>query len=90
MMEYINASDIIIAEGTLALAESDYAIAKLNAEFLGITLEEYYDFLVDMNGMIEDTISPEELEQMYAEYCAEYDIPYEQYNDYACYDVQGW
>lgn len=90
MMEYTSASDIIIAEGALALAECDYAIAKLNADFLGITIDEYYDFLVDMGGMVEDTISPEELEQMYVEYCTEYDIPYEQSNDYACYDRMGW
>lgn len=82
-------TEYIIHNANLELAEIDYELAKLNADFLGITLDEYYDFVEDMRGLVEDSMTAEELEQMYAEYCAEYDIPYT-IPDYSCYDVQGW
>lgn len=82
-------AEYITYNAKLELAEHDYELAKLNANFLGITLDEYYDFVEDMDGMVEDSMTAEELEQMYAEYCAEYDIPYT-IPDYSCYDVQGW
>ena len=70
-------------------AESDFQMQVAGAELLGISLEEYQDFERDM--MI-NTIeySAEEIEQMYVEYCAEYDIPCEQVADYACIDRMGW
>lgn len=85
----MTATEYITYNARLAIAECDYELAKLNADLLGISLDEYYDFVADMNGMVEDSMSAEELEQMYAEYCAEYDIPYSLPN-YDCYDVQGW
>ena len=70
-------------------AESDFQMQVAGAELLGTTLEEYQDFERDMMfNTIEYTA--EEIEQMYAEYCAEYDIPYEQIPDYACVDRMGW
>lgn len=82
-------TEYIVHNANLELAERDYELAKLNADFLGITLDEYFDFVEDMNGLVEDSMTAEELEQMYAEYCAEYDIPYS-LPSYDCYDIQGW
>lgn len=79
----------IIHNARLEEAQFNYEMAQLNADFLGITLDEYYDFVEDMCGLVEDSMTAEELEQMYAEYCAEYDIPYT-IPDYSCYDMQGW
>ena len=57
----------------LALTEADYNLQVVAAECLGITLDEYLDFVVDMQvDTIEYTL--EEIEDMYAEYCQEYDI----------------
>lgn len=86
----MTATEYISYNAHLAIAENDYELAKLNANYLGISIDEYYDFVADMDGMVEDTLTAEELEAMYAEYCAEYDIPCEQFNDYACYDRMGW
>ena len=85
----MTATEYIIHNARLELAENDYELAKLNADYLGISLDEYYDFVEDMDGMVSDDLTAEELEQMYAEYCAEYDIPYTLAN-YDCYDIQGW
>jgi hypothetical protein len=85
----MTATEYITYEANIAIAECDYELAKLNADYLGISIDEYYDFVADMDGMVEDTLTAEELEQMYAEYCAEYDIPYALAN-YDCYDIQGW
>lgn len=82
-------TEYIVHNAKLELAELDYELAKLNADFLGITLDEYFDFVKDMSGLVEDSMTAEELEQMYAEYCAEYDIPYS-LPSYDCYDIQGW
>ena len=85
----MTATEYITYNARLAIAECDYKLAKLNANYLGISINEYYDFVEDMDGMVEDSMTAEKLEQMYAEYCAEYDIPYT-IPDYSCYDVQGW
>lgn len=70
-------------------AESDFEMQKAGAKFLGISLEEFQDFERDM--MFNTTeCTPEEIEQMYVEYCMEYDIPCQQIPDYACYDRMGW
>ena len=69
-------------------AECEYQIVKAMAEFLNISIDECWDFIKDMQ-VETDTITPDEIEQMYIEYCAEYDIPYTQPN-YACYDRMGW
>lgn len=82
-------TEYITYNARLELAENDYELAKLNADYLGISIDEYYDFVADMDGMVEDSMTAEELEQMYAEYCAEYDIPYS-LPSYDCYDIQGW
>ena len=82
-------TEYITHEANIAIAECDYELAKLNADLLGISIDEYYDFVADMDGMVEDSMTAEELEQMYAEYCAEYDIPYS-LPSYDCYDIQGW
>ena len=71
---------------------ADYELQCKAAELLGISIDEYLDFVRDMEI---DTIeySLEEIEQMYIEYCQEYDIPCEQlehYADYACVDRMGW
>lgn len=84
-------TEYITYEARLAIAECDYELAKLNANYLGISIDEYYDFIADMDGMVEDDITPEELEEMYVDYCREYEIPCLQIpNDYACVDRMGW
>lgn len=87
----MTATEYIIHNARLELAEIDYQIAQINANYLGISLDEYFDFITDMDGTIEDDVTPEELEEMFVDYCREYEIPCLQIpNDYACYDVQGW
>lgn len=87
----MTATEYIVHNANLELAEIDYELAKLNADWLGISIDEYYDFVADMNGEITDDITPEELEEMYVDYCREYEIPCLQIpNDYACYDREGW
>lgn len=84
-------TEYIVHNANLELAEIDYELAKLNADWLGISIDEYYDFVADMDGEITDDITPEELEEMYVDYCREYEIPCLQIpNDYACYDREGW
>lgn len=75
----------------LITAECEYELAKINADYLGISLDEYFDFVADMESEITYDITPEELEEMYSDYCREYEIPCLQIpNDYACYDKEGW
>lgn len=71
---------------------TDYELQQQTAELLGISIDEYLDFIRDMEI---DTIeySLEEIEQMYLDYCQECEIPYEQleyYEAYACIDCMGW
>lgn len=72
--------------------ETDYELQCTTAKLLGISIEEYLDFIGDMAiDTIDYTL--EEIEQMYIDYCQEYDIPceqLEQYADYACIDRMGW
>lgn len=87
----MTATEYITYNARLELAESEYELAKLNANFLGISIDEYFDFVADMDGEVTDDITPEELEEMYVDYCREYEIPCLQIpNDYACYDREGW
>lgn len=87
----MTATEYITYNARLAIAECDYELAKLNANYLGISIDEYYDFIADMDGEVTDDITPEELEEMYVDYCREYEIPCLQIpNDYACYDREGW
>ena len=90
MRTYYN-NEIQTIEERIRIIEaiSDFQMQVAGAELLGISLEEYQDFERDM--MI-NTIeySAEEIEQMYVEYCAEYDIPCLQVADYACIDRMGW
>lgn len=87
----MTATEYITYEANIAIAECDYELAKLNADYLGISIDEYYDFVADMEGEVTDDITPEELEAMYVDYCREYEIPCLQIpNDYACYDREGW
>lgn len=54
--------------------EAEYNTDKAAAALLGITLDEYYDFVYDMSvNPVECTA--DELEQMYVQYCQEYEIP---------------
>lgn len=81
-----------LQELRLAADISDYELQCKTAELLGVSIDEYMDFVRDMEV---DTIeySLEEIEQMYIDYCQEYDIPCEQfehYEDYACIDRMGW
>lgn len=76
----------------LAVAQTDYELQCTTAELLGISIEEYLDFVRDMEI---DTIvyTLEEIESMYIDYCQEYEIPcaqLEHYDEYACIDRMGW
>lgn len=89
MSTYYNDIQTIEDRARIIEAESDFAMQVAGAELLGITLEEYQDFEHDMMfNTIECT--PEQIEQMYVEYCMEYDIPCEHIPDYACVDRMGW
>lgn len=72
--------------------ETDYELQCTTAKLLGISIDEYLDFVRDMAiDTIDYTL--EEIEQMYIDYCQEYDISCEQlehYADYACIDRMGW
>lgn len=72
--------------------EADYELQRKTASLLGISIDEYLDFVQDMEiDTIEYTL--EEIESMYIDYCQEYDIPCEQlehYEAYACIDIMGW
>lgn len=71
---------------------ADYELQCKTAELLGISIDEYLDFVADMEI---DTIeySLEEIEMMYDDYkMQEYadTIPMPTYQDYACIDRMGW
>lgn len=71
---------------------ADYELQCKTAELLGVSIEEYLDFVRDMEV---DTIeySLEEIEIMYDDYkMQEYadTIPMPTYEDYACIDRMGW
>lgn len=72
--------------------EKDYELQCTTAKLLGISIEEYFDFMRDMEiDTVEYTL--EEIEEMYIDYCEEYDIPCEQlehYEAYARIDRMGW
>ena len=86
---------IIEAEGAelrLASDIADYNLQVVTAKCLGISIEEYLNFVRDMEI---DTIkySLEEIEIMYNDYkMQEYadTIPMPTYQDYACMDRMGW
>lgn len=61
-------------EDYIALAEATYRGWQICAEHLGISVEEYIDFVLDMDFETFDyTLA--EIEQMYVEYCQEFEIP---------------
>ena len=81
-----------LQELRLAADISDYELQCKTAELLGVSIEEYMDFVRDMEI---DTIeySLEEIELMYDDYkMQEYadTIPMPTYQDYACIDRMGW
>lgn len=86
---------IIEAEGAelrLASDIADYNLQVVTAKCLGISIEEYFNFIRDMEI---NTIkySLEEIEIMYNDYkMQEYadTIPMPTYQDYACVDRMGW
>ena len=61
-------------DNTMRQSELYIKMCQLCAEQLGITVDEYIDFTLDMQIETRD-YTLEEIEQMYAEYCQEYDIP---------------
>ena len=71
---------------------ADYELQCKTAELLGVSIEEYMDFVRDMEI---DTIeySLEEIELMYDDYISQGysdEIPMPTYQDYACIDRMGW
>lgn len=81
-----------LQELRLAANISDYELQCTTAKLLGISIEEYLDFVRDMEV---DTIkySLEEIEIMYDDYkMQEYveTVPMPTYQDYACIDRMGW
>lgn len=82
--------EYLISQARLEEAKHNYEIAQLNARFLNISLDEYFDFVEDMKGEVKEGLTTEELEQMYQDYIANYgDVPtYDA--DYARYDRMGW
>ena len=61
-------------DGKMLIAEMTYNVYEICAKRLGITVEEYIDFTIDMQiETAEYTL--EEIEGMYVEYCQEYEIP---------------
>ena len=63
-------------ERDLLIAQITYEMWNAVADYLGITLEEYIAFMQDMEMQEEECYSLEDIEQMYVEYCQEYDIPH--------------
>lgn len=64
-------------EVNLMLAQNTYEAWQICAKQLGISLEEYIDFMHDMDFETFDH-TLEEIEAMYADYCREFEIPYMQ------------
>ena len=86
------ANNVSLHELRLSANIADYELQCKTAELLGISIEEYLDFVRDMEV---DTIeySLEEIELMYDDYISQgYDdtIPMPTYEDYACIDRMGW
>lgn len=87
MTEKMNLQELKLAENI-----ADYELQVTTAKLLGVSIEEYLDFISDMEI---DTIeySLEEIEAMFMDYCREYEIPcnqLESYEAYACIDIMGW
>ena len=59
---------------TIKQSELEFNLWRLAAQHLGISLEEYIDFMHDMEIQTEE-FNLDELDMMYAEYCQEFDIP---------------
>ena len=76
-------------EDKIALSECRYKLMQAIAEMLTITIEECCDFIAETFDNDVEEYSPEDIEQMYIDYCAEYDIPCMQF-DYSCTDIMGW
>lgn len=64
-------------DNTMEQSELYIEMCQICAEQLGITVDEYIDFTLDMQIETRD-YTLEEIEQMYVEYCQEYDIPHMQ------------
>ena len=75
MLQYNAIHEAKTQDIALASAEATFNFWTTCAKLLGITLEEYIDFVQDMELMERTDYSLEELEQMYVDYCREYDIP---------------
>lgn len=74
LMTYYAEIEAKYHEDSLAIAENTYKAWEICAEQLGISVEEYIDFMQDMDFETFDyTLA--EIEQMYVEYCQEFDIP---------------
>ena len=85
-------NNVSLQEFRLTANIADYELQCKTAELLGVSIEEYLDFVRDMEV---DTIeySLEEIEMMYDDYkMQEYAdiIPMPTYQDYACIDRMGW
>ena len=86
------ANNVSLHELRLAADIADYELQCKAAELLGISIDEYLDFVRDMEV---DTIeySLEEIELMYDDYIMQGyadEIPMPTYQDYACVDRMGW
>jgi hypothetical protein len=74
LMTYYAEVEAKCHEDSLAIAENTYKAWEICAEQLGISVEEYIDFMHDMDFETFDyTLA--EIEQMYVEYCREFEIP---------------
>ena len=58
----------------MEVMQADYELHKVTANCLGITLDEYFDF-VAFTGINTVEYTLDEITQMYVEFCGEYDIP---------------
>ena len=72
--------------------EADYELQCKTAKLLGVSIEEYLDFVRDMAvDTVEYTL--EEIEIMYDDYISQGyadEVPMPTYEDYACIDRMGW
>jgi hypothetical protein len=88
----MNILEGMLYESRLAADITDYELQCKAAQLLGVSIEDYLDFVRDMEI---DTIkySLEEIEIMYDDYkMQEYvnTISMPTYEDYACIDRMGW
>ena len=74
MMTYYPEVEARNSENYIGIADSTYTAWCVCAEQLGITVEEYISFMHDMEFDTFD-YTLEEIEGMYADYCAMYEIP---------------